>query len=295
MNKLNIIFENYFRSLIKEGGNAFPNTSRISLENIDPTIDEYKKQILYKIGLKDIDIIPLGSVGKKSSSGDLDLGIKFESLSKIFKIDDPKELTLTLDKAVFKYVETKSQVGSWQVYTSFPQYDRELNKLDINVQVDLMIGKFEWMKDWYASGYESGMSIDDHLISKYKGVYRNILIGAIMNQFKERISDSEFKKITASSQGISDVITTIKGNKGNILKNPKVVSRKIRSQNFREFFTEFFEDPNFDPESIQTVELLFQYIDKNRKLLNMKNDIIKTYERMLIDSKYPIPSEIYNS
>jgi hypothetical protein len=63
--------------IILEGGNVFINTSRINRIDVDPTVSNFKSQILDKIfpNLQDKDVSLLGSTGKKESSGDIDIGI----------------------------------------------------------------------------------------------------------------------------------------------------------------------------------------------------------------------------
>lgn len=63
--------ETILESTLNEmGGNIF-TTEKINKENIKPTIEEYEKQVLKRIPHKRFEI--LGSAGKKSESGDIDL------------------------------------------------------------------------------------------------------------------------------------------------------------------------------------------------------------------------------
>ena len=72
--------------ILKEGGNVFkvdgkPATQRINLADIQPTINYLEK--LTGLPLSDN---MLGTTGKKSSSGDLDLAVDQTKISKDHKI-----------------------------------------------------------------------------------------------------------------------------------------------------------------------------------------------------------------
>ena len=68
-----------FREIVAEGGNVFgDNTDRIARENIQPTLDRYfaeLQQVFPKANINPNDFHPVGSVGQKSTSGDIDLAI----------------------------------------------------------------------------------------------------------------------------------------------------------------------------------------------------------------------------
>ena len=62
-----------------EGGNVFgDNTGRIAKENIEPTLERYfaeLQQVFPNAGISPNKFHPVGSVGLKSSSGDIDLAV----------------------------------------------------------------------------------------------------------------------------------------------------------------------------------------------------------------------------
>ena len=70
-----------FAEILKEGGNVFSGkTGAIAREHIQPTLDRYFQELQrvfpQKSEIMNIKhFVPLGSVGKKSQSGDIDLGI----------------------------------------------------------------------------------------------------------------------------------------------------------------------------------------------------------------------------
>jgi len=68
-----------FTNKITEGGNIFgASTDRIARENISPTLEKYfieLKKVFPNAPINPKDFHPVGSVGKKDTSGDIDLAI----------------------------------------------------------------------------------------------------------------------------------------------------------------------------------------------------------------------------
>lgn len=141
---------------LKEGGNAV-ESDRVPLENIDPTIDVFSKFALSKMKYKSVK--PIGSTGKKSSSGDIDLG--FDTEMTLEEIGSQLK-ALGLNFKIFK--------GLGEVSVEFPQYSPE-GKTDLKAQIDLMIGPEEWTQfQYYGPGEESN----------YKGVYVRGLVNGLL-------------------------------------------------------------------------------------------------------------------
>ena len=167
--------------ILKEGGNIFKGSSggsetiRIKREDVDPTLEWLE-------GILGIDLIDfkLGTTGRKETSGDLDIAIDQE---KVTKDDLIKKLMvwlnqnhpeLELDKADAK--ESKRKVRQWiaksgtSVHFKTPIRGDETNGF---VQTDLMFGNPDFML-WAVKG-ESGPS-------EYRGGDRQNLINAIATQ-----------------------------------------------------------------------------------------------------------------
>ena len=167
--------------LLKEGGNIFKTpeggaeTIRIKREDVDPTLEWLE-------GILGVDLInfKLGTTGRKETSGDLDIAIDQE---KVTKDDLIKKLMawlneshpeLELDKADAK--ELKKKIRQWiaksgtSVHFKAPIRGDETNGF---VQTDLMFGDPEFML-WAVKG-ESGPS-------EYRGGDRQNLLNAIATQ-----------------------------------------------------------------------------------------------------------------
>ena len=146
-------------SLLKEGG-AMPGVGPIHIDEIEPTLDALERVL--KIDLKNN---VLGSVGKREFSGDIDVALQI----------DPEDLPAFIDrlKATPEVLEVeKTSVIMTKVKIADYDESKQTTKPRTGfVQVDFMPGDPGWLKTYYHSPSEKE--------SKYKGVFRNILISSI--------------------------------------------------------------------------------------------------------------------
>jgi hypothetical protein len=200
-----------FKQYLTEGGNVFKGkTGSIDLANIEPTLNSYfaelKKLFPLKANIFDTKhCVPLGSVGKKPTSGDIDLGIDVKSLLdqkmsdesiKLWNID-PKAVKAESDslakrarsatpqqlrmKAFLKlltlYINAHSpnlycdekKVTDGNIFGLYPQINPKGKKLPMGVQIDWMVGNLEWLKfSYYSAAYPSGSNV--------KGLHRTQLM-----------------------------------------------------------------------------------------------------------------------
>ena len=167
--------------LLNEGGNIFKTpeggseTIRIKREDVDPTLEWLE-------GILGIDLVDfkLGTTGRKETSGDLDIAIDQEKVSKDDLIKklmawlNQNHPELQLDNADAK--ELKKKIRQWiaksgtSVHFKTPIRGDEANGF---VQTDLMFGNPDFML-WAVKG-ESGPS-------EYRGGDRQNLINAIATQ-----------------------------------------------------------------------------------------------------------------
>lgn len=193
------------------GGNVFAGkTTSIKREYINPTLTEYFQE-LKRLFPKKADIfntnhfIPLGSVGKKAVSGDIDLGIDIKHIinfddipgtllsweihdsdfEKEFETLKKRARTATDDqlrsKALLKLISMhandftnsitfeESKVGPGTMFSLFPQYSDQNIELTEGVQIDWMVGDIDWLKfSYYSSAYPEGSNV--------KGLHRTQLM-----------------------------------------------------------------------------------------------------------------------
>tara|TARA_R100001079_G_scaffold100297_1_gene64687 strand:- start:4664 stop:5524 length:861 start_codon:yes stop_codon:yes gene_type:complete len=192
------------------GGNIFKGYAKpIVRENVRPTMSKYiehlgfifpKKAHVFK------NFYPVGSVGKKEISGDLDLALDFKHLfddepyntrelgeyriiasewQTLYKKIKSRARTSTDDmcklKAFLKLLAhpiasegmihvADDKTTNGNIFTMFPQYDYYRQR-ETYVQIDWMVGDLPWLKFAYHSG-ESG---------SLKGLHRTQLMVAMLS------------------------------------------------------------------------------------------------------------------
>jgi len=155
--------------ILNEGG-SMPGVGPIHISEIEPTLDALEKVL--KIDLKDN---VLGSVGKKEFSGDIDIAVQVapeEIPDLVKKLEATPEV---LDLAKSSVIMTKVKI------VDFDQSKQTLKPRTGFVQVDFMPGDPGWMKTYYHSPSETE--------SKYKGVFRNLMIATIAAVLDRKDSD----------------------------------------------------------------------------------------------------------
>ena len=186
-------FQSRWRRFLTEGGNVFKGESvdSIPLAFIEPTLNEYYEELsrlFPQHSSKFADFTPLGSVGKKAKSGDIDLAVDVEELFPQSKVTDevlqswnlnPADWKATYEKMVkrartakpsevelraflyeiARYIGENSQiiktdlkkVRPGQMFSLFPQISDSGEQKDVGVQIDWMMGNRNWLKFSYFS------------------------------------------------------------------------------------------------------------------------------------------------
>jgi len=157
--------------ILNEGG-AMPGVGPIHIDEIEPTLDALEKSL----GI-DLKNNVLGSVGKKEFSGDIDVAIQVDpdDIPKLVKKIEASPLVQDIAKSsvIMTVVDIVNYDASKQ--TSKPRTGK--------VQVDFMPGDPGWMKTYYHSPSEKE--------SKYKGVFRNIMIATICAVYERKASEEK--------------------------------------------------------------------------------------------------------
>ena len=179
--------------LLTEGGNVFKGerVDSIPLAFIEPTLEQYYEELsrlFPQHASKFADFAPLGSVGKKAKSGDIDLAVDVEELFPQGKVTDEDLQSWNLDPAAWrvtyekmvkrartakpsevelraflyeiaKYIGENSQiiktdlkkVRPGQMFSLYPQISDSGEQQDVGVQIDWMMGNRNWLKFSYFS------------------------------------------------------------------------------------------------------------------------------------------------
>ena len=153
------------RSVKLTEGGSMPGVGAIHIDEINPTLIPLEKEL----GI-DLRNNALGSVGKREFSGDIDVALKIstdEIPTFIKKLENSPQI---LGVAKSSVIMTKVKISN------FDKSKEDGRPRTGYVQVDFMPGDPEWLKTYYHSPHEKD--------SKYKGVYRNLLIASIAGQYK---------------------------------------------------------------------------------------------------------------
>lgn len=156
-----------------EGG-AMPGVGPIHIDEIDPTLDALEKTL----GI-DLKNNVLGSVGKKEFSGDIDVALQIDPDDIPAFIDRLKSTPAILDIDKSSVIMTKVQIQSYD------QSKQTQKPRTGYVQVDFMPGDPGWLKTYYHSPSEKE--------SKYKGVFRNIMIASIAAVWQREDSEEKIE------------------------------------------------------------------------------------------------------
>lgn len=160
-----------FESSVMEGG-SMPGVGAIHIDEIMPTLAKLEKSL--GLNLRDFT---LGSVGKREFSGDIDVAINL-------KPEQLPDFAAKLENDPNIEGVTKSSVFMTKVkIENFDEEKSDGRPRTGYVQIDFMPGDPGWMKTYYHSPSEKE--------SKYKGVFRNIMISTIAAVYKRKDSDQK--------------------------------------------------------------------------------------------------------
>lgn len=156
--------------MLTEGG-SLGGVGSIHIDEIEPTLTKLEKSV----GV-DLKNNVLGSVGKTQFSGDIDVALQIEPEAIPGFIERLKSNPDILDLSKSSVIMTKVQIVNYDP-------DKETDRPRTGyVQLDFMPGDPGWLKTYYHSPGDE---------SKYKGVYRNILLATIAALFDMKNSDDE--------------------------------------------------------------------------------------------------------
>lgn len=186
-----------------EGG-AMAGVGAIHADEIGPTLDSLEK--ILGIDLKNNT---LGSVGKKEFSGDIDIALEIAPEDIPAFVEKLKNIPEVLDIAKSSVIMTKVKIADYD-----PNKKVEGKPRTGYVQVDFMPGDPGWLKTFYHAPHEKD--------SKYKGVYRNILMSSIAahldrKESEQKISDGRAMQaeryMWSPTDGLIKVLRTPEPNK----------------------------------------------------------------------------------
>lgn len=166
-------------TVLNEGG-AMPGVGAIHIDEIEPTLAKLEQSL----GI-DLRNQVLGSVGKRQFSGDIDVALDIPPEEIPAFVEKLKKTGIIKDIAQSSVIMTKVDIEN------FDKSKNDGRPRTGFVQVDFMPGDPGWLKTYYHSPKEDE--------SKYKGVFRNIMIASIASVFdrqdsQEKIDDGRPKE-----------------------------------------------------------------------------------------------------
>jgi len=142
-----------------EGG-AMPGVGPIHISEIEATLVSLEKVL--GVNLRDN---ALGSVNKKEFSGDIDVALEIDT-------DDIPEFIKRLEQSdIVKDIAKSSVIMTKVQIVGYDESKQTTKPRTGFVQVDFMPGDPKWLKTFFHAPHEKD--------SKYKGVFRNLLIADI--------------------------------------------------------------------------------------------------------------------
>lgn len=280
--------------VLNEGGAAIPDSRRITVEEGQSTLDWVKTNVLPKFNLTEKDIQIIGSFGKKGNDathGDLDIVVDSNVLADKNGIENEPHTLLDfmigiLDKMG---IQTHKMVGLREISSGITIPGTS----DI-AQVDFMLTpSLEWSKFIHHSpNIGEGES-------KYKALYRNALLMAIISETEREVLKSdddgplEYEyNVVRFPTGIYRARKSHEGKKGRV-KTGKIL------RDFDKFVTlnpqevvEMAVGKGFDAESIDTFERLWFLVNNSEFIhIHQLDEILEKFKENLDSMGLDYPEE----
>lgn len=266
--------------LLTEGG-AMSGVGAIHLDEIEPTLDSLEK--ILGIDLKNNT---LGSVGKKEFSGDIDIALEIKPEDIPAFVEKLKNIPEVLDIAKSSVIMTKVKISDYD-----PNKKVEGKPRTGYVQVDFMPGDPGWLKTFYHAAHEKD--------SKYKGVFRNILMSSIAAHLNRKDSEQKIsdgrpvqseRYMWSPTDGLIKVLRTPEPNKkgdGYTKKNNnKIIDGPYKDPN------EIAKVLQLDSaDDLYSYETLRKAMDKNYPA-DLVNAILKDFADNSVIKDVGVPTDI---
>lgn len=295
-------------SVLSEGGNVFPSVnSAVPKDLLETNIEN----ALEAAGLGKMKYEIVGSKSKPYF-GDIDVAVDEDELRRTIGVDkasDMKQVWAALDA----YVKSAGVMGHKiipglsQIHLLSPLIDEsgtQINAVDREgvdlgtpgmIQIDVFVGHLGWM-----SSTSSGAPLD----SKYKAVYRNVLLGAIFNNipveptpeeirtYSEKLPGVEIKKrflINFRKGMIERLYYEEKlGKSGKPVKNPTKVTLEEHVITDANELSNYFLNGTASWEEMNSYEKLMSLVmGKKFKYPSLRSKIIDDFKSSLGDNPVP--------
>jgi hypothetical protein len=289
-------FKQFVTQILNEGGHAVSDARPITQAEIDKTYEYVVKNILPLVGITEDAIKPIGSFKKKApdqTSGDIDIAVLVDAVAGANGIAMEDALQFIDDKLKADGHTTAFNKSLGQVSFGVPIEGKDNNGI---AQIDFMLTD---NLDWSTFMYHSPDFTKSE--SKYKGLYRNILlmkiIGNSRREVVKTIDTGETEEYEAYvlrlNQGIVKVRKTFMGKKG-LRKNPELMKQFDKFiTNAPVEVTDAAFGPGINPSDIMTFEDIWRRFTDPKFIHKDKFDSILTdFVEGIKQNKVPLPSEV---
>ncbi len=281
--------------LLNEGGNAVSEARPITQAEVDGTYDYVIKKILPLLGIEEEAIRPIGSFKKKApdqTSGDIDIAVSIDRIAGVNGIALGDVLDFIDDKMKKSGYPPSTNKGLGQVSIGVPiegDPKKGFAQIDLMLTDNLDFSTFMYFSPDFTKAE-----------SKYKGLYRNILLMMVIGNSKRestKLTDKgeieEYQSyVLRLNQGVVQVAKSFMGAKG-LVKTPKLLKDQDRFiSNTPEVITELAFGPNVSPSDIMTFENIWKRVTDKKFIHRDKLDsILNDFKNRILQTKVPFPTE----
>jgi hypothetical protein len=284
--------------LIIEGGNAV-NGTPMTQTQAKSVFDDVVEKLLPKLGLfkKGTDYEALGSFGKKyenQTSGDIDIAVSIETIASYFGI--PVD---TVEDKITSVCEEEKLRYTYNTGIHVISLAWLIPGTENYGQVDLMPSDNMEYSTWMYHAPDMTKAE-----SKYKGLFRNQLIMAIIKYADQKVLSKnekdevmEYERYALRlNSGIARTVRSHVGKKGR-LKNPKAVKELEKHvTNIPKEIVELAFGEGTNVKDTMTFESCYKlFMSDKFPWKDQRDDIVTSFVKEIFKAKYPIPSEMYKN
>lgn len=283
---------------INEGGHAV-NGTPMTQPQAKAVYQDVEKNFLSKLGLEanEVDYCALGSFGKKNdeqTSGDIDIAVSMDVIASKNGISLEDVEQFIADKCSetgYDYVNNK---GTHVISMAWPiPGTNNFGQVDIMPSDSLDFSK--WM--YYSPDFRKAES-------KYKGLYRNQLIMAIVKFIDRKVLKTtddgqieEYERYALRlNSGLARTRRSFMGKRGGLVKTEHALKEYERNiSNVPDFITQLCFGEGITSGQILTFEETYdRFMGNDFPWKSERQNIIDSYIKELEKNKFPIPSEVTN-
>lgn len=272
--------------LLSEGGGAFEEVNSVVPKEL---LQSNIQHALNIHGLGDLKFELVGNVNKPFL-GDIDIAVDKNEIIEKYNLSEDNfwEDLEGLLKGPHKIIK-----GLKQFHLLSPlvdnngkpvnAIDKEGNELEEpgQIQIDIFVGNLGWMRS-----IVSGAPAE----SKYKAVYRNLLLAAAFANIKwpSKADSSVFNKLTMDPREGFKIVQKQLGSKGK--------AKKVGERNFSvdpDVVGQVLFDKSVKWRDIESFEKLWSlFISDKFRFKSQRDEIVEEYKKTLLRNKKDIPSEL---